>query len=369
MTAPGLSRALCLTAAAALLAGCAPRLSGVEASDLLGALFAPPTPAEIATVEAQWAARDTRPRDARVDSDRLYGDGSRVLVVSHRIGAAGERHVGAVRVPAGTAGRRLPVLVVGHGGDKGTSTRQFERGVFLRDWVQVVPSFRGERLRTGPLGLTGGPRSGGSPSPWDRDVDDAMALLGATLALVPEADPARVAAVGRSRGAGVVLLMAARDARVRGVASVFGPTDFFLPQVQTLARRALRAPVRLPGAGVLADSVLFALRDGQITLAQARLDLVRRSPVYVAQRLPPVQLHHGTLDTKVPLAHSQRLADALRAAGSAPELFVYARGGHSRRSLGGSHARIEAFLTRTVGEQREASGRAELVPPLPHTPR
>ena len=354
---------------AAVLAGCAPRLSGEAAGGLLGALFAPPTPAEIARVEAQWAARDTRPRDVRVESERLYGDGSRVLVVSHLIGAAGERHVGAVRVPPQAAGRSLPVLVVGHGGDRGTSLRQFERGVFLRDWVQVVPSFRGERLRTGALGLGGGPRSGGSPSPWDRDVDDAMALLGAALALVPEADSGRVAAVGRSRGAGVVLLMAARDARVRGVASVFGPTDFFLPQVQSLARRALRAPVRLPGAGFLADSVLFAFRDGRISLAHARLGLLRRSPVYVARRLPPVQLHHGALDTKVPLAHSERLADALRAAGSAPELFVYARGGHTRRSLGGSHARIEAFLTRTVGEPGKAAGQAELVPPLPRTPR
>lgn len=338
---------------ATLAAGCAPRLSSGEADGLLESLFRPPTTAEIAAVEAQWAARDTSPRNVRVESERTYGDGSRVLILSHQIGAGGERHVGAVRVPAHVAGERLPVLVVGHGGDKGTGTRQFERGVFRREWVQVVPSFRSERLRTGPLGLTGGYRSSGTPSPWDRDVDDAMGLLGAALSVVPEADPARVAAVGRSRGAGVVLLMAARDARVRAVVSVFGPTDFFLPEVQRLARRALRAPVRLPGAGFLADSVLFAFRDGEIPLSDARLALLRRSPAYFAQRLPLVQIHHGALDAKVPLAHSRRLAETLRASGTASELFVYAQGGHSRRSLRGSHARVEAFLERAVAAPGE----------------
>jgi dipeptidyl aminopeptidase/acylaminoacyl peptidase len=251
-------------------------------------------------------------------------------------------------VPPGAAGRRLPVLVVGHGGDRGTSPRDFEGGAFARDWVQVLPSFRGERLRTGAFGRGRAFRSGGTPSPWDRDVDDAIALLNAVFEVVPEADPGRVAALGRSRGAGVVLLMAARDTRVRGVVSVFGPTDFFLPEVQRLARRALRVPVRLPGAGFLADSVLFALRDGRLPLARARLDLLRRSPAHFARRLPPVQLHHGALDTKVPAAHSERLASTLRDAGCAPELYVYARGRHLSRSLAGHRPRAEAFLERAV---------------------
>ncbi|HEX8386095.1 MAG TPA: hypothetical protein VF576_07925 [Rubricoccaceae bacterium] len=339
-------RTTALVVLAVTLAGCAPRLSGAEADGLLDALFQPPTAAEFATVEAEWAARDTRALDVRVEQERTFGDGSRVLVVSHRVG--GTRHVGAVRVPPGATGRRLPVLIVGHGGDRGTSLREFEGGAFARDWVQVLPSFRGERLRTGAFSRTGGFRSGGTPSPWDRDVDDAIALLNAAFEVVPEADSARVAALGRSRGAGVVLLMAARDVRVRSVVSVFGPTDFFLPEVQRLARRALRAPVRLPGAGFLADSVLFALRDGRVPLVRARLDLLRRSPAHFARRLPPVQIHHGALDTKVPLAYSERLTGALRAAGRAPELYVYARGRHLSRSLAGHRPRAEGFLERAV---------------------
>lgn len=329
-------------------AGCAPRLSGADSGRLLAALFAPPTAAETAQVEAEWAARDARARDVRVEQTRDYADGSRVLVLTHRTGADPARHVGAVRLPPGAAGRRLPVLLVGHGGDGGASLGGFEPGAFARGWVQVLPAFRGERLRTGLPLVGAGRRAGGTASPWDRDVDDALALLGAALAVVPETDGGRIAALGRSRGAGVVLLAAARDRRVRAVVSVFGPADFFLPDVQRLARRALRVPVRLPGAGFLADSVLFATRDGRLPLPEARRALLRRSPAWFAARLPPVQMHHGARDTRVPLAHSASLAAALRAAGRAPDLFVYPEGRHASRSLAGHRARAEAFLQRAV---------------------
>jgi dipeptidyl aminopeptidase/acylaminoacyl peptidase len=337
-----------LVLVALIASGCAPRLTVADSDRLLADLFAAPSAAEAAQVEAEWAARDTQPRDIRVEQTRDYADGSRVLVVTHRTGTDAARHVGAVRLPPGASGRRMPVLLVGHGGDAGTSLGGFEPGAFARDWIQVLPAFRGERLRTGLPLVGAGVRAGGAASPWDRDVDDALALLTAALATVPEADAGRVAALGRSRGAGVVLLAAVRDARIRAVVSVFGPTDFFLPDVQRLARRALRVPVRLPGAGVLADSVLFALRDGRIALPEARRALLRRSPAWFASRLPPVQMHHGARDRKVPAAHSVSLAAALGAAGRAPELMVYPEGGHASRSLAGHRARAEAFLQRAV---------------------
>ena len=193
-------------------------------------------------------------------------------------------------------------------------------------------------------------RSQGRPSPWDRDVDDAMALLGAALQQVPEADSGRVVVLGRSRGGGVALLMAVRDPRVDAVVDYFGPTDFFLPAVRRLGERALRSRVpRLPGAGYLADSVLFALRDGRIGLADARMALLRRSPAYFADRLPPVQIHHGTDDPEVAIAHSERLVDAFgRRAGAVWEYHPYPGGGHRPHTLIGHEARTEAFLRRVA---------------------
>lgn len=327
------------------MTACAPRLAAPEAERLLGALFAPPTPAEMAAVRAEWERRDTGVHGWRVEWQSAEA-GRRTLVVSHLVD--GFRHYGLVRVPA--AGARRPVLVVAHGGDDGAARWQFFReGPLSEEWVQVVPSFRSERLYAS---ATRWYQSEGPPSPWDRDVDDALALLNGVLAHLPEADGGRVAALGRSRGAGVALLMAARDPRIRAVVNFSGPTDFFLPEVRSLAGRALRTRLpRLPGAGYLADSVLFALRDGRIPLPRARLELLRRSPAWFAAQLPPTQTHHGSADDEVPVAHGERLATALRSvgpAGSAWEFHRYPDGGHRPGSLHGSRPRAEAFLRRWV---------------------
>lgn len=342
----GSIRRAALLALLAALPACAPRLSPASTRTLLDALFAPPTAAERARVEAEWKGRDTGVHGYRVEWERREGNGRRTLVVSHTVG--GVRHFGAVRIPAGAAGRRLPVLVVAHGGDKGaTAYRFYHEGAFAERWVQVVPSYRSERLIVTPLRWY---RSGGRPSVWDRDVDDSMALLGAVLANVPEADSARVAVLGHSRGAGVALLMGIRDPRVKAVVSFAAPTDFFLPEVRRLAERAMRIPLRrLPGANQLADSVLFGLRDGRVSLGDARRELLRRSPAWFAYRLPPTQAHHGTDDDKVPVAHTDRLAEAVRLLGPRAPVWEYHRypgGRHRERTLPGGQACAEAFLRR-----------------------
>ena len=47
------------------------------------------------------------------------------------------------------------------------------------------------------------------------------------------------------------------------------------------------------------------------------------SPIsYVHAAAPPIQIHHGTVDTQVPCAQSIELVDALRAAGGSPDLIL-----------------------------------------------
>jgi dipeptidyl aminopeptidase/acylaminoacyl peptidase len=328
------------------LGACAPRLSPPARHALLDHLFAPPTEAERATIRREWAASGLPPvEQVRIEWEKREVDGRRTLVVSHVV--EGARHFGAVRIPHHPAGRLLPVLVVAHGGDRGASGYHFFRGGPLADdWIQVVPSFRSEPLYITPFRVY---RSEGISNPWAGDVTDAMALLGAVLQTLPQADSSRVAVFGHSRGGGVALLMGIRDPRVKAVVSIAAPTDLFLPEVRRIADWGLRWPLpRLPGANVLADSVLFAVRDSSTTHERARLELLRRSPAWFPELLPPTQIHHGERDGTVAFAHVQRLRLLAERFGPHTELEIhsYPDGGHRTRTLDGAIRRAETFLTR-----------------------
>lgn len=223
------------------------------------ALFATPTEAEIDAVRADWSARDVEPVDVKVEGSEPFTLGSvpaTLRVLSHAI--PGGRHFGAVITADGAPAGSLPVVVYAHGGDDGVSTLQLALvasvlGDASAGFAWVVPSFRSETLTTG----TGAWTSGGRPSPWDLDVDDALALLGAALGHAPGADGERVGVLGFSRGAGVGLLMGVRDARIDRVVEFFGPTDFFGPFVRDVVTDALLGELRdLPGLPALNEQFI-----------------------------------------------------------------------------------------------------------------
>jgi dipeptidyl aminopeptidase/acylaminoacyl peptidase len=334
---------------AGLLAACAQPVAAPAGVDF-DALFRPATTVEILAVEAEWRARDVAARgivEEGASSVTVLGDLTTVRVFSHLVGE--HRHYGAVLVPAGAAARSLPVLVVAHSGDAGTSVSEVAARLTLmgpqaRGFAVVVPSFRSESITAG--GVTY--RSGGEPSLWDGDVDDALAFLNVALRRVPEADPERIGVLGTSRGATVALLMAIRDPRIDLVSEMAGPTDFFDPWVRGLMEEALReGPRPLLGVRMLHDRFLRPLADGLITPARFRRELVRRSPVLWAARLPSVQVHHGSLDTTVPPAQARVLVAALRRldrAAARDEWLEYPGLGHSTAAF--DHGRTVAFLNR-----------------------
>jgi acetyl esterase/lipase len=355
---PALAGAV-LLAPVLLLAGCGDSGTEVGPHDVggvdLDALFAPPTAAELAAVEGEWAARTPAARDVRVErtaSVSLGGSPATLRVLSHEVDGA--RHYGAVAAPDGVDDGALPVLVYAHGGDGGVDVSEllllaFALGERADDFVFVVPSFRSESLRLGDETFL----SEGAPSPWDRDVDDALALLDAALGATPAADPTRIAVLGASRGGGVALLMGVRDARIDRVVDLFGPTDFFGPYVQGIVERALRgSPPDLPGVTYLDQAYIQPLALGTVDVATARRELIRRSAALFVSRLPSVQIHHGTADDVVDVGQAERLIAALEAAGRGPpddEWFLYTGGRHDPLSLPGSFDRIDAFLARLGG--------------------
>jgi acetyl esterase/lipase len=314
-------------------------------------LFARPTQTEINAVNIDWASREYPAENVIVElSETIFisGQPATLRVVSHTVG--GIRHYGAIIAPDGLSTGEAPVVVYAHGGDSGVSIDgevQLVLSFFAdvaNDFVYVIPSFRDEPLKYKNITW----QSEGPASPWDRDVDDTMALLNVATQLTSVADPSRVAVLGFSRGAGVGMLMDARSEEVDAVLDFFGPTDFFGPFVQDVTREILNGDGRaLPGLDYLADAYLIPYQKGEISLEEVRLGFIRRSPVLFASRMNRLQLHHGSADQTVPVSQAESMISAMQDAGKTADefqAFLYQGGDHNPLTLEGSLDRAKAFL-------------------------
>jgi acetyl esterase/lipase len=362
-------------AVAALVAACgddgtAPDGRVVAGVDL-DVLFAPPSASEVDAVEADGAGRNPVAAGFQLDTmttTMAAGVDLRVEVVSHLVD--GNRHYGAFIVPFGANADPgpLPILVYLHVGDDGFAVSDIttilgQAAELAGSFVLVAPSFRSGAVRLGPRAFT----SGGTPSPWDRDVDDALALLEVAGAEITEADASRVGLLGLSRGGGVALLMAEREPSVDMVVEFFGPTDFFGVFVQDVVADALRDDLRnLPGLDFLNSEFLVPLKNGTTTIAAVRRELVRRSAVLFADRLPDLQVHHGELDPVVEVSQAESLIDTMLGlgrgatplcpptggpSGAGDPLFeacLYPSGSHNPLTMSGSIPRTVTFLERLL---------------------
>lgn len=319
-------------------------------------LFAPATAAEIQAVRSDWAARNTQSSN-EVELDAIDVAGGTAYLVSHTVTSTGQSpitHYGVVRVPDGASD--LPALVVHHGGDSGFSLSAGSSNTGILQFastfptlgsetVQIIPVYRSESIVLGDERYD----AGGSPSPWDYDVDDAIAFLDAALSLYGDAiDETRIGAIGFSRGGNTAALHAIRDNRIDALVDYYGPTDFYNDATQTLATGLLTsnpAALGLPGADYLLNTVLNPLRNADGTpnpnadYSTARLEVVRRSASLFTGDLPDTQVHHHTQDPVVPIAFSQGFAAAASTVATF-EFFSY-----STPSNGSSFHSPEGFPT------------------------
>lgn len=317
----------------------------------LDALFAPPTHDELAMVISEWESRDVSVHNYQLEGQAENPDGSQLMVVSHTV--EGERHYGAIRIPPGThQPGSLPVLVITHGGSDGTSNLAFHQNSFIGDnFIQVLPSFRGE-----PLIIYGGPLEGtynseGESNGYDTDADDTIALLNLCLEHVLEADESRMAVMGGSRGGGTALRVKVRDNRILGAIDIAGATDFFSDQTHAAALKHINDPSFLGNnpieQGIIAK-IIDPLLSGELDIPTARHMMLLASPRYFAEYMPRVQVYHGALDEVVPVEQSDNLAKQMANLGiSTPEFeyFRYENGTHDPSTFPGYFTRVEFFLT------------------------
>ena len=341
--------------AAAGIRHLAPELAPADASgeDLgwelpfdLGQLFAPPSAREIERVRELWRARDLLPREVESFSAGVVGGDAieyEARIVSHRIG--GSLHYGAVLVPSGAIEGCCPVVLDVRGVSWDYRPRDITGGTRSMDvlgehagrFIHLVPGLRGETLELlGESYLSEGDRRNG----WDGAADDVIAFLGAALKAIPEADPERVCLFGKSRGATVALLAAARDPRVDCVVGWAGPADWFAHMgnsgwtLEELVEDGLRNRWRPgEGRGSAAQFIERVLEDtiehGRPGLANARLEMTVSSPLYFLDSLPPASLHYGVEDRSVPVDNGRALERRLRELGR-PEgsVHLHAGAGH-----------------------------------------
>ena len=318
---------------------------GFDRADL-PLLFAPVTESERETVLADWASRDVTARDVRVvqqDTIALGIDTLEVRILSHLV--QGDRHYGAVIVPLNVTAPR-PVLAYTHYSDVGVTVEAalFALGAVAglrgNQFTLVLPSYRGKSLSYGSSVWT----SEGAVSIWDGEVDDALALIHAAWAQ-PGVATGNAAALGFSAGGAIALLTAIREPGVVRVVDFFGPADFFGNFSQRLLLSILDdRPPPLTSIAELQASIVDPLERGDLSVAGMRLELLRRSALYFADRLPTVLAHHGLADDVVSVEETQRLVRAMLDAGGSIEAYYYAGGGHSPFGLDGSLARTAAFL-------------------------
>lgn len=352
-------RALVLGGCLLLGVGCGGSSAGSDTEDRivegvnLTELFSEPTSAERESVLDDWSSRTHAAADVNPVSQNaisLGGTAATVRIVSHSVGNG--THYGAIVSPDNAEAGSLPLVVYLHGGDDGVDVSELLSVLPIAlasaqdDYVYLVPSFRAEELRYNGVTHT----STGNASPWDRDVDDVMALIDAAISVTPAIDPDRIGLVGFSRGACVAMLTGIRDDRIDLVIEFFGPTDFFSDWTEDIFADALEGSLRdLPGLSTLNTEVIQPLKAGTKSYADVRLEMLRRSPVYFVDLLPPTQGHHGTLDNVVPVSQ----ANSLKAAFVESDLpatdhtvYIYTGGTHSPLSLLGSFERARGFLER-----------------------
>lgn len=291
---------------------CVPGGDEILAGVNLTTLFEPPaTDAEVAEARLR---RDSSATPGTLTQATLATDpdGTQwVLLALESGGAAVVRALARIPGPVGANEPLRTLLLLPDGENEATEAVFLTAPGFrtlVNGTVQILVAYRGETLT-----FRGQPYASDLPAdPYGADVNDALAVA-ALAGQVFRADAARLAAVGFGRGGTVALLAAQRSARFRAVVTFGAPTDLLAPSFRDETRIVLlgRAPTTpFPALSGLVAPVL-ALRDGEISEAEARVRLIARSPRYVVPDLPTTLLLHAVPDDTVPTEQGRRMAGVL----------------------------------------------------------
>ncbi len=234
----------------------------------------------------------------------------------------------------------------------------------------VVVFLHGGGWRTGSRHAPGPAFAGQSPTPFERVAQAGIAVASVDYRLSGEAvwpaqlhdakaavrwlrgragelgvDPGRVAAWGESAGGHLAELLGltAGDAGLEGDVGVTGPSSAVVAVAAWYAPSDVSAVASDTGAdpadATTREALLLGAAARDVPEAAAQASPLR----HVTAAAPPVLLLHGRADRLFPCVQSERLAEALRAAGADVELHTYEGADHMWLGAAGPDAAADAL--------------------------
>jgi dipeptidyl aminopeptidase/acylaminoacyl peptidase len=204
-------------------------------------------------------------------------------------------------MPNGTDGKKLPMIVLVHGGPHGVHDEygfDYEAQLFAsRGYAVLQVNYRGS-------GGRGHAYQSAGYGKWGREMQDDVTDAVRWAIQDGVADAKRICIYGGSYGAYAALAGVFREPDLFrcavGMAGVYDlPLMFERGDIQTIER---------------------GLKYLRLAVGTDTEELKRRSPVYNADRIRvPVLLLHGKEDERAPYEHAKRLREALTKAGNPPE--------------------------------------------------
>jgi len=249
------------------------------------------------------------------------------------------RLVSYLTLPPGRSPRRLPMVLLVHGGPWSRDRWRYDawtQWLANRGYAVLQVNFRGS-AGFGKAFLAAGNREWGRK--MQRDLSDAVRWAVAR----GTADPARVAIMGGSYGGYAALAgVAFTPRRYAAAVDLVGPSN-----LETLL--ASIPPYWKPLRALFRVRVGDPVRDRQL--------LRQRSPLHFAHRIrAPLLIFQGKNDPRVKPAESEQIVRAIRRRGGRVGYVVYPDEGHGLRRAANRldfAGRVERFLGRHLGGRVE----------------